>query len=153
MVACNRVGRPFQDSAYFTPYSSPAFDPARKASADLTVDLSPRAADRRTGPPVTVEEGRRLSQLYGCVACHAVTAGAPTGLGPVVERPVRIAALYAKGVLRVIADDAYLRESILEPTAKVVTGYERGEAGMPSYAGVLNDAQIDSILLFIRTLR
>ena len=39
------------------------------------------------------------------------------------------------------------------PTAKVVTGYERGEAGMPSYAGVLNAAQIESILLFIRTLR
>ena len=62
-------------------------------------------------------------------------------------------ARYAKGVLRVVADDAYLRESILQPTAKVVTGYERGEAGMPSYAGVLTDAQIESILLFIKTLR
>ena len=56
-------------------------------------------------------------------------------------------------MLRVVADDAYLRESILQPTAKVVTGYERGEAGMPSYAGVLNDAQIESILLFIKSLR
>ena len=44
-------------------------------------------------------------------------------------------------------------KSILQPTAKVVAGYERGEAGMPSYAGVLTDAQIESILLFIRTLR
>jgi mono/diheme cytochrome c family protein len=44
-------------------------------------------------------------------------------------------------------------ESILQPTAKVVTGYERGEAGMPSYAGVLTDAQIESILLFIGTLK
>ena len=53
----------------------------------------------------------------------------------------------------VIADEAYLRESILEPAAKIVSGYERGESGMPSYAGVLTDAQIESIILFIKSLK
>ena len=51
------------------------------------------------------------------------------------------------------ADEAYLRESILEPSAKIVSGYEKGEAGMPSYAGVLTDPQIESIILFIKSLK
>ena len=52
--------------------------------------------------------------------------------------------------MRTVADDAYLRESILNPGAKVVAGYE---AGMPSFAGVLTDAQIDSVILYIKSLR
>ena len=42
---------------------------------------------------------------------------------------------------------------MLNPAAKVVAGYERGEAGMPSYAGVLGDADIESLVLFIKSLK
>lgn len=49
----------------------------------------------------------------------------------------------------VTVDEAYLRESILEPSKKVVKGYN---AEMPSYAGVLNDADMESIILYISTL-
>ena len=146
-------GRAFQDSAYFTPYQLAPFDPVKEGFGGLTVDLTPRPLAAEQAAPITAEEGKRLSQLYGCAACHAVTADAPSGLGPSWKGLYGSQRSYAKGVLRALADDAYLRESILQPTAKVVTGYERGEAGMPSYAGVLTDAQIESILLFIRTLR
>jgi mono/diheme cytochrome c family protein len=147
------AGKAFQESAYFTPYKLAAFDPVKEGFGSLKVDLTPRQLAAQETSPVSAEEGKRLSQLYGCAACHAVTAGAPSGLGPSWKGLYGSQRSYAKGVLRVVADDAYLRESILEPTAKVVTGYERGEAGMPSYAGVLTPAQIDSILLFIGTLR
>jgi hypothetical protein len=60
---------------------------------------------------------------------------------------------FAGGVVRVTADETYLRESILEPSAKIVSGYERGESGMPSYKGVLTASQIESIILFIKTLK
>ena len=146
------AGHAFQESAYFTPYQLARFDPAREGFGSLTVDLTPRPLSAQQSAPISVEEGRRLSQLYGCAACHAVTADAPSGLGPTWKGLYGSQRSYAKGVLRTTADDAYLRQSILEPTAKVVTGYERGEAGMPSYAGVLNDAQISSIVLFIRSL-
>lgn len=147
-------GAPFQESAYFTPYELVPFNPVVEGFEELTVDLSPRAvaADDQAGP-VSVEEGKRLAQLYGCVACHSIETAAVSRLGPTwkglfgSERP------YAKGVLRAIADEAYLKESILEPTAKVVSGYERGESGMPSYRGVLNERQIDAILLFIKSLK
>lgn len=147
-------GAPFQESAYFTPSALVPFNPVAEGFEELTVDLSPRAAaeDDEAGP-VNVEEGKRLAQLYGCVACHSIETTAVSRLGPTwkglfgSERP------YAKGVLRAVADEAYLKESILEPTAKVVSGYERGESGMPSYRGVLNERQIDAILLFIKSLK
>jgi hypothetical protein len=53
----------------------------------------------------------------------------------------------------VTADDTYIRESILIPSAKIVKGYEKVEAGMPVYSGVLSEAQIQSIILFIKTLK
>ena len=146
------AGRAFQDSAYFTPYQLAPFDPVKEGFGSLSVDLTPRKLAAEQASPITAEEGKRLSQLYGCAACHASTADAPSGLGPSWKGLYGSQRSYAKGVLRAVADDAYLRESILQPTAKVVSGYERGEAGMPSYAGVLTDAQIESILLFIRTL-
>ena len=32
-------------------------------------------------------------------------------------------------------------------------GYERGEYAMPSYAGALTDSQVESLILFIKTLK
>ena len=55
--------------------------------------------------------------------------------------------------MEITADEAYLRESILEPSAKVAAGFEKGEYAMASYAGVLSDAQIESLILHIRSLR
>jgi mono/diheme cytochrome c family protein len=74
-------------------------------------------------------------------------------LGPTLKGLYGSERTYAKGSLRVRADEAYLRESILEPAAKIVTGHERGESGMPSYAGVLTQPQLESIILFIKSLR
>jgi hypothetical protein len=56
-----------------------------------------------------------------------------------------------KGTVHV--DEAYLRESILDPSAKIVSGFEQGEYAMPSYAGVASDSQIEALILFIKTLK
>jgi mono/diheme cytochrome c family protein len=148
-----KSGQPFEHSAYFTPYELTAFDPVAEGFGPLTVDLTPRRLTEEEHAPVSVEEGRRLYQLYGCIACHSTENTAVSRLGPSWKGLYGSPRTYAKGVLTAVADEAYLRESILAPAAKVVTGYERGEAGMPSYAGVLTDAQIESILLFIKSLK
>jgi cytochrome c2 len=93
------------------------------------------------------------AQAYGCVACHAVDSTSLTRLGPTWRGLYGSERTFAGGVVRVIADEAYLRESILQPAAKVVSGYERGEVSMPSYAGVLTDSQLDSLILFIKSLK
>jgi glucose/arabinose dehydrogenase len=147
------AGRTFQDSAYFTPHALPRFDPQAEGFGALSVDLSPRVLTVGPSAPVSAEEGRRLSQLYGCIACHSTENTQVSRLGPTWKGLYGSQRAYAKGVVRVTADEAYLRESILEPSAKIVEGYERGEAGMPSYAGVLTAPQIESVILFIKSLR
>ncbi|MGH9309545.1 MAG: c-type cytochrome, partial [Vicinamibacterales bacterium] len=147
-----KEGQTFEQGAYLTPYELTTFDPVAEGFGTLTVDLSPRAAADEKAAPVSVAEGRRLYQLYGCIACHAIENTSFSRLGPTWKGLFGAPRTYAKGVLTTVADDAYLRESIVAPAAKIVTGYERGEAGMPSYAGVLTDSQIASILLFIKSL-
>jgi mono/diheme cytochrome c family protein len=145
-------GAAFENSAYFTPYELPTFDPVAEGFGTMTVDLSPRALAATPATPVTVEEGRRVSQLFGCIACHS-TDPAISMLGPTWKGLYGSERSYARGSLRAVADDAYLRESILEPAAKIATGFERGDAGMPSYAGVLTQAQLDAVILYIKSLR
>jgi mono/diheme cytochrome c family protein len=60
---------------------------------------------------------------------------------------------FNEGVVRITANDAYIRESILEPTAKVVSGFNRTGMGMPSFAGVLTEEQIQSVILYIKSLK
>jgi mono/diheme cytochrome c family protein len=146
-------GAAFENSAFFTPYELPVFDPVAEGFGSLTVDLSPRAVAATTTAAVTVEEGRRVSQLYGCIACHSTEATTVTMLGPTWRGLYGSERSYARGTLRARVDEAYLREAILEPAAKIATGYERSEAGMPSYAGVLSQAQLDAIILYIKSLR
>ena len=54
---------------------------------------------------------------------------------------------------RAIADAAYLRQSILEPSARIVAGFDQSDAGMPSYAGVLTAAEIEALILYIQSLK
>ena len=53
----------------------------------------------------------------------------------------------------VTATTEYLRESILNPAAKVTKGYNPKDVGMPSYRGILPDSDIESLLLYIQSLK
>jgi len=39
-----------------------------------------------------------------------------------------------------------------EPAAKIVRGFDKSDTGMPSYEGVISDAQIEALILYIKTL-
>jgi cytochrome c oxidase subunit 2 len=91
-------------------------------------------------------EGRKLFLKLQCVACHSADAGAR---GPVLE------GLYGAEVTlrdgrRLRADDAYLRESIVNPDAKIVAGFQ---PIMPSYAGQVDEEEMLQLLAFIKGLR
>ncbi len=146
-------GMKFQDTAYFTPYELPKFSPRAEGFGDIQVDLTPRAKPVNADAPVSIEEGQRLYKAYGCIACHAIGDSSLTKLGPTWKGLYGSERRFAGGVVRVTADEAYLRQSILDPGAKIVEGYERGEVSMPSYAGVLSDAQVQSLIVFITSLK
>jgi cytochrome c2 len=150
-------GKTFQDSAVFTPYELSTFQPEREGFARLTVDLTAKsdvasAAAPAAGPP-SIEEGRRVYERYGCMACHGRDDSTVSRLGPNFRGLYGSERTFSEGVVRVTANEAYLRESILEPAAKVVTGFGRIGMGMPSYAGVLTEQQIESVILYIKSLK
>jgi protein SCO1/2 len=87
--------------------------------------------------------GPELFGALGCAGCHDDPRLGPP-LAGVFERAVKLA---DGGELR--ADEAYLRESIVAPEARIVDGY-RGT--MPSYAGVLGDAQIERLIEHLKGL-
>jgi cytochrome c2 len=145
-------GRTFEESAHFTPYELATLEPRTEGFGDVTVDLAPRTTSARASTTVSADAGRQVYERSGCMACHAIDASSAK-LGPSFKGLYGHERALANGAGRVIADERYLREAILEPSAKVVSGYERGEVGMPSYAGVLTDREIESIILFIKSLK
>lgn len=87
--------------------------------------------------------GPQLFQALGCAGCHDNPRLGPP-LGGLLGRKVT---LDDSG--EVLADRAYLRESVLEPYARVVAGY-RGT--MPAYAGSLDEAQLERLLDYLSSL-
>lgn len=95
-------------------------------------------------PPA--ERGEALVSQNGCNACHSVDGS--SGVGP------SFAGLWGsertfQNAEPVVADENYIRESILESNAKVLEGYD---PVMPAYQGVINDQQISDIIEYIKTL-
>jgi cytochrome c oxidase subunit 2 len=91
------------------------------------------------------QAGEALFQRLGCYTCHR--ADAP-GRGPV------LAGLFGGKVLletgeTVVADEAYLRESILRPAAKVVAGYR---TQMPTFQGQVTEEQLLQLIAYIKSL-
>ena len=145
-------GTQVENNAFFTPYELVKFNPTAEGFGDISVDLTPRAAVAQISAPPSAEEGKRLYNLMGCMACHAIDDTIQPKIGPPWKGLYGKTVKISKGP-DVVADDAYIRESILVPSAKIVKGYEKVEAGMPVYSGVLSDSQIQSIILFIKTLK
>ena len=85
--------------------------------------------------------GAALFTQYGCIACHGQQA--PT-LAGVYNHPQTM-----QNGRTIIADDAYLRESIIDPRAQIVAGYT---PIMPSYQGQLSEEQIFALLAYIKSL-
>jgi cytochrome c2 len=145
-------GHSWQQSAYFTPKMLPKFEPAAEGFGATEVDLAPRATQAPATTPLTVAEGQRLAELMGCVACHSSDGSMLGKVGPSwkgVYGSVR--RLAGGGQSR--ADEEYLRESIREPAAKIVSGFDKSDTGMPSYEGVITEGQIEALILYLKTLR
>lgn len=149
-------GAAMAQNAYTTPYDLVSFDAKAEGFGDITVDLTPRAAAAQAKGPVTVEEGLRLSQMLGCVACHSVKDQDLFKIGPKWNKLFGAKRDYVdekKKKGSVVVDDAYIRESILQPSAKRHADFAKSEYAMPSYAGVVTDSQLESLVLYIKSLK
>jgi len=92
------------------------------------------------------EYGQLLYSRRGCASCHSIDGS--KRVGPSFQ------ALYGSehGLTTgetIKVDENYVRESILEPKAKIVAGYS---PVMPSYKGQLSDDDIDSLIAYLKSL-
>ena len=149
----SETGLKAENTAYFTPWELLALDPVKEGFGTLQVDLTPRAATTIALAKPTLEEGARLYQMIGCMACHSTDGSTVGKVGPSWKGLAGSERQISKGIGKVKADAAYLRESITNPGAKVVSGFEKFDTGMPIYAGILNESQIESLVLYIQSLK
>ncbi len=118
----------------------------RWLSARSPVDAVP-GTPGTPGAPLA-QMGKGAFYRLGCNACHLP--------GAAVRAP-RLDGIYGREVVlrngqRVIADEQYLRESILDPQAKLVAGYQAPSL-MPTYKGQLGEEQIFELIEFIKSIR
>ena len=146
------TGTRLDGNVYLTPTSLSAFTPSTEGFGSIAVDLTPRSAATTVARPVTADEGQRIATRMGCLACHSIDGSVTGRVGPSWKALAGSERVLANGGRRT-ADAAYLRESILNPAASVARGFDQADAGMPSYAGVLTDSEIESVILFIQSLR
>jgi cytochrome c oxidase subunit 2 len=93
-----------------------------------------------------VVAGEKLFAEKACSTCHI---GNGTGRAPSLNG-VYAGTVHLADGSNVTADEAYIRESILVPNAKIVAGYQ---PLMPSFQGQLTEEQIMSLTAYIKSLQ
>ncbi|MDZ4723796.1 MAG: cytochrome c oxidase subunit II [candidate division Zixibacteria bacterium] len=90
--------------------------------------------------------GKQLYTSKACVTCHSLD-------GSVIQGPSFVGyygtEIQLANGTTVLMDENYIRESILNPQAKVHAGFQ---PVMPTFQGVLRDRQIDALIAFIKSL-
>ena len=89
--------------------------------------------------------GEKVFAELGCVTCHRSDA---QGRGPNLQ------GVFGKPVLlqdgrTLVADENYIRESILDPGAKIVNGYK---PVMPTFQGLLSEEQLNALVAYVKSL-
>ncbi|MCB1222039.1 MAG: cytochrome c oxidase subunit II [Planctomycetales bacterium] len=98
-------------------------------------------------PYSPAENGEYYYNIFGCVQCHdtkdKVTITGPTFVDAFGSK------VNVDGGATVDMDENYIRESILDPMAKIHSGFQ---GVMPTFKGKIKDDQINDIIAFIKTL-
>lgn len=104
-------------------------------------------AGEASGEGLSLEQyGEQLYTAKACNTCHRIDGAAHTGpsfLG------IYGSSHQMSDGSTVQIDENYIRESILNPQAKIVAGYQ---PVMPTYQGILSNRQVDALVAFIKSL-
>jgi cytochrome c oxidase subunit 2 len=95
------------------------------------------------------QKGQKYSNDKGCVACHSID-GTPK-VGPSWKGIFGKTDHEMDDGQKVKVDENYIRESILNPNARIVKGFPKGV--MPTFQGQLSEDQVNALIEFIKTLK
>ncbi|HXZ32687.1 MAG TPA: cytochrome c oxidase subunit II [Terriglobales bacterium] len=89
--------------------------------------------------------GETIFQQLGCPTCHRFDIqGRGPNLQGIFDRPVLL-----EDGRTVVADENYIRESILSPSAKIVNGFK---PIMPTFQGLVSEEQLAALVAYIKSL-
>lgn len=91
-------------------------------------------------------QGQKFFQDFACQTCHLDTG---QGRGPSLQGLYGSKVELANGQV-VEADDAYIRESVLSPMAKVVAGFQ---PVMPTFQGLVSEEQLLALIEYVKSLQ
>ena len=101
------------------------------------------ASGGTTGPLSAT--GEKIFAELGCQTCHRMdTQGRGPNLQGVFGKPVML-----EDGRTVTADENYVRESILDPGAKVVKGFK---PVMPTFQGLVSEEQLNALVAYVKSL-
>jgi cytochrome c oxidase subunit 2 len=110
----------------------------------LSGELGPsRAGAAPEGSPAA--KGQQLFQNLGCHVCHQLEK---QGIGPVLAGIFGTQVKLQTGEA-VTADESYVRESILNPQAKITAGFQ---PLMPPFQGRVNEEEVMQLIAYIKSL-
>lgn len=126
---------------------APAMPPYQLKQDELNTIISYLRGGSAAG--ATKIDGKKLAQEKGCLACHSLDGS--KGVGPTLKGLYgsQVKVTKAGKLLSVTADAAFLKESVKDPGATVVEGYQ---PTMPPYPD-LSDAEMDALLKWLEGLK
>lgn len=104
-----------------------------------------RWLQKQPAPDSLVAQGERAFHSRGCSGCHVQS--------PVIHAPL-LDGIFGKPVplkdgSLVIADEQYLRDSILLPNKQIAAGYE---PLMPTFQGQISEEELNAIIAYLKSL-
>jgi len=91
-------------------------------------------------------KGRQRFLQFLCISCHSADQDAR---GPMLEAIYKQKRVMQDGST-VIADETYLRESILNPRAKIAAGFQ---PIMPTFQGQINEDELTELIAYLKSLK
>jgi cytochrome c oxidase subunit 2 len=112
--------------------------------SDFEAWLSGQQPGEANVPPAVA--GENVFRALGCGTCHRADG---SGQGP------SLAGLFGKSVTlasgeTIVADEGYVRESIINPQAKLVAGYQ---PVMPTFQGLLSEEDVMRLIAYVKSLK
>ena len=134
--------------AYFTIHEHRRLDLTSAGFPNVDLNKTAALVVREKEPPATAALGKSVAENLGCMACHSTDGTTEGKVGPTWRRLYGSRKTFIDGTSE-IADELYLREKILDPQQKKS---KPGQVEMPSYRGVVTEQQLESLVLYIRSL-
>lgn len=120
--------------------------PAGIAKVSTGVASGAQAEPGKQGPTLA-ERGREVFNSKGCFACHSTDG--TRKVGPTHKGLFGKEEELADGS-KVVVDENFIRESIVEPSKKITKGYP---PSMPTFKGLLTDEEMNALIAYIKSLK